>query len=241
MIKRLCLSMIMLFTIVFGASALTLEASSTPKINGPAIIQKEQMQVLTLSDILALYSSDLGSVSIQEDLYTGNGAVIGIYEIELIASNGEEQTTKTIEVQVLSSIGYKVRAVTDRVNIHIAKSNKLSITDIATIHSRTGVTTLNHTSQLEILSDAYSGNETEAGVYLVEYRLMDATGLDKVISCTITVHESERIQNPIQVIPVKPKSQWFKKLLNTITSIAILVAAIVAAYFIIKKVGRKKR
>ena len=51
-------------------------------------------------------------------VFTGNGATLGTYEIELIASDGTQQALKTIEVQVLSSIGYKVRTVTDKVNIH---------------------------------------------------------------------------------------------------------------------------
>ena len=242
MVKRLIVSISLLLLIVVGlAVPFPLQASATNKIKGPELIQKSQMQVLTLSDILALYSSELGGVSIQEDGYTGNGAVIGTYEIELIASNGEEQALKVIEVQVLSAIGYQVRAVTDRVNIHIAKGNELSILDIANVHARTGVTTINQTSQIEILSNAYADNEDVAGVYLVEYRLMDATGFDKIISCNITVHESERIQNPIQVIPIQPKSDWFKKLTNSIISIVTLAAAIVLALFVVKKFRRKKR
>lgn len=238
MIKRLCLSLSMLL-LVFGAAA-TLQASGTPKINGPNLIQKEQFQVLTLSDILALYSSNIGGVSIQDDGYTGNGASIGIYEIELIASDGTNQVIKTIEIEVLSVIGYKVRAVTDQVNIHISKANKLSPIDIVNVHNKTRVLTLNSTSQIEVLSDDYTDNNNTAGTYLFEYRIMDASGLDKTVSSYITVYDSERLENPITVIPPREPSQWFKKLMNTITSIFILAAAIVLGLFGYRLFRRKK-
>lgn len=238
MLKKTSLFISMLL-VVLGASV-KLKASGTPKINGPNIIQKERLQVLTLSDILALYSSNLGGVSIQEDNYTGNGAVVGIYEIELIASNGQEQVTKVIEIQVLNAIGYKVRAVTDKVNIHISKINKLNPLDIVNIHAKTGNFSLNSTSQIEILSDSYSSSHDQAGSYIFEYRLMDASGLDKTVSCTITVYDSERLENPITVITPREPSQWFKKLMNTITSIFILAAAIVLGLFGYRLFRRKK-
>lgn len=238
MIKRLCLSLSMLL-LVFGAAA-TLQASGTPKINGPNLIQKEQFQVLTLSDILALYSSNIGGVSIQDDGYTGNGASIGIYEIELIASDGTNQVIKTIEIEVLSVIGYKVRAVTDQVNIHISKANKLSPIDIVNVHNKTRVLTLNSTSQIEVLSDDYTENYNTAGTYLFEYRIMDASGLDKTVSSYITVYDSERLENPITVIPPREKSDLFKRIGNTITSILILATAIVAGLFAYRILRRKK-
>ena len=240
MLRRLSLSLFMLLT-VFAASVtgLKLNAANTNKIKGPSFIQKERLQVLTLSDILALYSSELGGVSIQSDYYTGNGAIVGIYEIELIASNGLEQATKLIEIEVLNVIGFKVRAVTDQVNIHISKANKLNPLDIISIHSKTGVVSLNQTSQMEILSDSYSANYNEAGTYIFEYRLMDASGIDKTVSCSITVYDSERLQNPITVIPPRERSPFFKKLGSTITSILVLAAAIFIGLFTFRLVRRK--
>lgn len=238
MIKKVLTSIIMLFILVGAAS--NVAASSTPKIIGPDLIQKQQNQVLTISDILVLYSSNVGEVFIQEDDFTGNGAVIGIYEIELIASNGSEQALKTIEIQVLSLIGYKVRAVTDQVNIHISKANKLSPIDIVNVHNKTRVLTLNSTSQIEVLSDDYTDNNNTAGTYLFEYRIMDASGLDKTVSSYITVYDSERLENPITVIPPREKSDLFKKIGNTITSILILATAIVAGLFAYRILRRKK-
>ena len=213
--------------------------ANTDVIIGPDLVQKEKYQVLTLSDILALYSSNLGSVSIQNDNFTGNGAVIGVYEIELIASDGTNQVVKTIEVQVLDRIGSSVRAVTDQVNIHIAKSNLLTAVNIINVHAATGVVTTNTTSQYEVITDNYTENSEIAGTYLFEYRLMDATGLDKTVSCTITVHDSERLENPSTVIPEKEPSQFWSKLKNTVTSIVVLGAAIFLGLYMFKFLRRK--
>ncbi len=239
MIKRLSLALIMLL-LVFGA-AVNLQASSTPKINGPDLIQKEQYQVLTLSDILALYSSDLGGVSIQSDGFTGNGATLGTYEIELIASDGTQQALKTIEVQVLSSIGYKVRAVTDKVNIHISKTYELHPIDIVQVHSKTGLFTLNSTSQYQILANEYSANHDSPGNYLFEYMIMDASGLNKHISCHITVYESERLESPIIVIPAKPGVfDHIAKLLNTAITLGVVGILVFLGFKLFRK-GRKTK
>ena len=73
-----------LLTAFIFAFSINLAAESNPKITGPDLIQKEKYQVLTLSDILALYSSNVGGVSILSDDFTGNGATIGTYQIELV-------------------------------------------------------------------------------------------------------------------------------------------------------------
>lgn len=215
--------------------------ANTDVIIGPDLIQKEKYQVLTLSDILALYSSNVGGVSIQSDNFTGNGATIGVYEIELIASDGTNQAFKTIEIEVLDVIGHSVRAVTDQVNIHIAKNHELTAIKIINVHEKTGVVTTNTTSQYEVLTDNYTENKEIAGTYLFEYRLMDATGLDKNVSCNITVHASERLENPISVNPPKEPSQFLKKLTNTITSVIVLAAGIALGLFVVKFLRRQNK
>lgn len=238
MIKRILLTITILIGSL-GVNASFLEAS-TPDIVGPSIIQKEKYQVLTLADILGLYSSDVGFVLIEEDNYTGNGATIGIYELKLKASNLETEVKRTIEIQVVETLGFKVRAVTDYVNIHIAKSNKLTAIEIAKIHSNTGVFNINHTSQYQILTDNYSESYNVAGKYLFEYRVMDATGFDRVISSYITVYDSERIENN-PIIIIQPRKSIFDNLIKVVNSILIVVAALGIGYIALKliKKGRK--
>ncbi len=238
MIKKVLTSIIMLFIIV--GAALNVAASSAPKISGPDLIQKQRNQVLTISDILALYTSNVGGVSIQEDNFTGNGARLGIYEIELIASNGQEQVLKTIEIEVIQFIGYSVRAVTDKKNIHISKDNKLIPVEIIQIHSRTGLFNVNSSTQFEILTDEYSTQFDTPGTYLFEYRIMDATGLDKSVSAQIAVHESDRLQGPVFTVPQSPGVfDQLLKVLNTIITV-VIVAVIGFFGFKLYKIGRKK-
>ena len=240
MIKNKLLIIISILFIALFAATINLVAV-TPDITGPDTVQKEKNQVLTLADILALYNSDLGGVSILSDDFTGNGATVGTYQIELVASDGTNQAVKTIEIEVLDKIGHSVRAVTDFINIHIAKNHELTALNIINVHERTGVVTTNATSQFEILTDNYSENKAVAGTYLFEYRLMDATGLDKTVSCNITVHASERLENPIVVNPPKEPSQFFKKLTNALSTIVILGAGIALGLFIIKFLRRQKK
>lgn len=239
MIKRaLTTLLIMLFISITAAS--NVAASSAPKISGPELIQKEQFKVLTIADIIALYSSNIGAVTVQEDSFTGKGSTLGVHEIDLIASNGEEQVLRTIQVEVLPTIGHNVRAVTDRINIHVSKADILLPVNIIQIHSRTGVFNLHSSSQFELLTDNYTENAETPGSYLLEYRIMDATGMDKTVSCRITVHASERITGPVFIFEREPG--FFDKLggyLNTIVVIgAVMLFGFIGYRLFIK--GRKK-
>lgn len=240
MIKRILLTITILIGSL-GVKASILEASASSEIVGPELIQKEKFQVLTLSDILALYSSEVGFVLIEEDNYTGNGATVGFYEIKLKASNQEQEVKRTINVQVVEVLSSKIRAVTDFVNIHISKTNKLSVTEIAKIHSNTGLFNINQTSQYQILTDNYTANATVAGKYLFEYRVMDATGFDRVISSYITVYDTERIENPIIIQPERPNI-W-ANLLKLLNAALVVVVVLSVGYLMLKvvKKGRKER
>lgn len=230
--------LLIIFLSITGASEI--EASDTASIFGPDLIQKEQHSVLTLSDILNLYSSNVGGVSAITDNYTGNGSVLGIYSLELYATSGINSATKEIQVEVLSTIGYKVRAVTDRANIHITKTTKLNPTDIVNIHNATGLFNLTSTSQMSILTDEYSDNFEELGKYLFEYRVMDASGFDKTITSYITVYDSDRLENPIIIVPEEKNTIFsiLKKIFNYVVTILAVLALGYLAVKIFKK-GRK--
>jgi len=239
--KKFWTIFILILMFFFAGASTSAEASDSPVIIGPNLIQKEQYQVLTLSDILNLYTSEIGGVSITRDTYTGNGAILGTYEIDLMAADGVEIAEKTIEIEVLRIIGYSVRAVTDKKNIHISKAVRLMAIDVAQIHSATGVFELNNTSQMSVLTDNYSAKFDTPGNYLFEYRVMDATGLDMTISATITVYESDRIDAPIFIAPEKPSIfSNISKITNMIITV-VLLGVVGFGIFKLFKVGRKAK
>ncbi len=232
--KKIFLILVITFSFFGGAR---LSASTGPEIVGPNLIQKEQYQILTLSDILSFYSSSSGGISITNDEYTGKGAVLGTHMIELGISGTE--TRKQVNIQVIDQIGYGVRAVTNLKDIHVAKNVKLNPQDFVQIHARTGLFNLNHTSQMSILSNQYTGNETTPGVYLIEYRIMDASGLDQVISFNTTVYDSERLETPIIVIPKEPGVfDNLSKGIETLVGIALFGSIVFGVIWIYRKVKR---
>lgn len=232
--KIACVLNLIMLSLLIGVSSI--DASETGYINGPDTIQKEQYSVLTLSDILNLYTSNVGGVSIQRDGYTGNGSILGTYEIDLYSNSGSNIVEKTIKVEVIKSIGYSVRAVTNRRDIHINKSVKLLPFEIAYVHSKVGLIDLNSTSQMSILSDTYTENSSSPGTYLFEYRIMDATGLDMVVSSTITVYESDRIESPIILVPKEPT---FLDNLMKVLNWVLMVLGLVVIGFIVFKTWKK--
>lgn len=233
--KKFLILFLSLFSL--GGTGITASAESGIEIKGPNLIQKEQYQILTLSDILAFYTSD-SQIMIKEDNYSGNGAILGSHSIILKAYNDTESTEKEITIEVIQSIGYAVRAVTDKKDLHIAKTNTLKQADIVQVHARTGVFQLNQTSQASILTDNYSANASTPGVYLFEYRLMDASGLDIVVSCNITVYDSERIETPIIKIPKETSGFDLAKqvLVNAVSVVIILFLG----YFVFKAVTKAR-
>ncbi len=236
--KKALLIIIVISSFLFGVAGVK---ASTPQsgIKGPALIQKEQYQILTLSDILSFYTSDQGGISITEDNYSGNGAVIGQHTIELGIANTEIR--REITVEVIAQIGYNVRAVTNQKDIHIAKNDILKPADMVQIHHRTGLFVLNHTSQMSILSDAYTLKANVPGVYLYEYRIMDASGLDKVVSFTITVYDSERLETPIILIPKKSGfGDQLTNLFEKVGTVLFLAVVVFVVFTIYKKANRRK-
>ena len=228
--KIACVLNLIILSLLIGV--LSINATESGYINGPDTIQKEQYSVLTLSDILNLYSSNLGGVSIIRDDYTGNGSMLGTYEIDLYSNSGSNIVEKTIKVEVIKSIGYSVRAVTNRRDIHINKSVKLLPFEIAYVHSKVGLIDLNSTSQMSILSDTYTENSSSPGTYLFEYRIMDATGLDMVVSSTITVYESDRIESPIILVP--KESSFLDNVMKVLNWVLMALGLVVIGFIVFK-------
>lgn len=226
----------LLFTLVVLAPVQAGASSTDVRIDGPSSITKEQYSILSMSEILNLYSSPLGNVTIISDNFTGNGAVLGTYSLELYASRFSESVTKEVEINVIKSIGYGVKAVTDGRHLHISTAIQLTPQNILKIHNNVGLLSLNETTQVGIINDTYSKNYKQPGKYLYEYRVMDATGLDMTVAFYISVYENNIIENPIVIETEKPQNNLDKLKEALLTGVVILVL-----FFVGRAIYKKSR
>lgn len=199
------------------ASSLNLNASSTGDIVGPNVIHKQSNHILTVNDILSMYSSTLGQVFAVEDAYTGNGNILGIHPILLKASDGTLEALKPIEVYVVPTLG-NVQAVTDYKNIHLRIDQALTPQEIVMVLEKTGYLEITATTQMMLLTDTYSANATEEGQYLFEFRLINSAGLDQVYSSQIFVSQSNNLFIPDIIFEAPPSMfavawQWIQFLI----------------------------
>lgn len=168
-------------------SSIQVNASSTDII-GPSIIHKEQNKILTIADILNLYSSSIGVIQVADDQYTGYGNVLGSHLIQLFSTDGTSYATKEIEVIVVPTLG-DVLAVTDYKNIYVRTNQILSPSQIVQVLENTGHLEITATTQMMMLSNTYSDNAETPGIYLFEFRLVNSAGVNLIYSSVITVSE----------------------------------------------------
>lgn len=220
-------------------SSITMNASSTDSIIGPDVIHKQSNHILTLNDILSMYSSSLGQVYVVFDGYTGNGNILGVHPLELKASNGTEEATKEVQIMVIATLG-NVQAVSDYKNIHVRSNQILTPQDIVLTLENTGYIEITATTQMMLLTDTYSENQTVQGQYLFEFRLMNSAGLDQVYSSYIYVSGDDNLFVPDIIFEAPPS--WFETAWNKIEIFVYLILAGIAAFQYAKyKKKRKKR
>jgi hypothetical protein len=145
--------------------------ASTPDIAGPSIIHKQANHILTISNILRLYSSPHGNVAVQSDEFTGYGNVLGEHQIVLKVTDGDDTYLKDISVFVIAELG-NVKAVTDRKDLHIRTNQQLTPHEIVEILQKTGYVEITATTQMMIINDTYTDNKDTEGQYIFEFRLM---------------------------------------------------------------------
>lgn len=168
---------LLILTLTFSFFAIPLKKVSANNIEivGPDTIYKQASSIVLMSDILDMYSSESGTVNLVSDDYTGYGDVPGIYEFKLQV--GSKIVTKNIEVKNL--INDKILAVSKTANeyaIHVNKNFQLTNAEIPKILERIGVFTLISSDQVLKLSDTYSENYNSPGVYVFEFRVVNASG-----------------------------------------------------------------
>lgn len=188
------IALLLLFTI--ANLKLNLKASSAV-IYGPSVIHKQVDSILTMSDILALYQSELGPVTVSIDEYTGNGNVISSYALQLFATDGTSIATKNVVIYVINNLG-KVKAVTDYKNIHmtLTQAQEMTLAEIPRIVSRTGYFTLITGAQMAIISDTFTAGKSTPGMYQFEFRIVDQTGYDETFLSNVYVYDSSSMIDP---------------------------------------------
>jgi len=237
--KKIAVLVMLIFSMV--ASSLTLNASSTGAIVGPDVIHKQSNQILTINDIISMYSSSLGQVYVQVDGYTGNGNILGAHPLVLKAQNQTSEATKEVYVMVVPTLG-NVLAVSDYKNIHLRSNQVLTPQEIVLVLEKTGHIEITATTQMMILSNTYSENASQQGQYLFEFRLMNSAGVDQIYSSYIFVSGNENVFVP-DIIFTPPRTA-----LDTAITIfwfmlyaAVLVVIIrIVIKFKKRKEGRRK-
>lgn len=234
--KKITVLVMLMFSML--ASSISINATGTDTIIGPSVIHKEQHKILTISDILGLYSSSLGFIQITDDQYTGYGNVLGSHNIELFATNGTLQASKSISVVVVPSLG-NVLAVTDYKNIFLRTNQTLTPSQIVSVLEKTGYIQITATTQMMMLVNTYTDNATTPGIYYFEFRLVNAAGINNVYSSVITVSEDMDPFIPDIVFEAPPS--FFSKLWRFIEPFVYLgVALFLVSLYVKHKKKRKK-
>lgn len=201
--KKITVLILMIISIL-SLGRLPTRASTV--IIGPSVIHKAKNTVLPITDILDMYTSSLGDVSISIDGYTGNGNLVGEYLIEVYATDGTNIHSKEVTIVVLSSLPSKVRAIGNYSDIYTNTSKALTLKDdIIPALEATGFITTSQTTVGYILINEYSSSYETPGDYLMQFRLLDASGYDETFEIVIHVKDSGTIPEP-DIVYTPPKS-----------------------------------
>lgn len=239
--KKITVLILMLLSVVCLG---TISARASTVIEGPAVIYKAKNTVLPISEILDFYSSDVGTVAVSIDNYTGNGNVIGTYLVEIYATDGVTIRSKDVSIIVVNSLPGKVKAIGDQNTIYTNTSKALSLRyDILPALQTTGLLAVTNTTAAYILNDQYTDNYQTPGEYFYEFRLVDASGFENTYQINMIVKNSQALPDPDFVYtPPKPwTSHVFEWAINILTWAAILVIFVLLLKFLfrIKKVVTK--
>lgn len=229
--------LVVLVLISMFAFTKTTYASSTDII-GPDIIHKQANSILTVADILSLYSSTHGVVGIAEDNYTGYGNVLGDHTMQLYVSDGTIVFTKNITIAVVQTLG-NVKAVADYKNIHLKSDQLLTVSDIVYVLERTGYVQITATTQMLIISDTYSANKSTPGTYTFEFRLVNSAGLDQIYTSMIYVSDGADLFVPDVIFEAKP-TVW-TQIWSVATSVFYLAVFVGIGYVIYKVVSKPRK
>jgi len=231
------IAVLVLLALIILTSSMTTYAIGTD-IVGPDVITKEANNILTITDILSLYQSDVGSIILSEDNYTGYGNILGVHTISLYASNGTIAATKNVEIYVVADLG-NVQCVTDYKDIHVKIDQILTPSEIVYTLENSGYIEITTTTQMLILSNTYTENAETPGVYLFEFRLVNSAGLDQTYSSQIFVSDSNDLFVPDVVFV--PEASAADQIFNFIINIIIFLIVAYVSYLAYQAYKKHKK
>lgn len=209
------------------------------EIIGADVIHKQSNQILTITDIKAMYNSELGEVVVENDNYTGFGNVPGIKTVDMVVESLDLTVyRKTVSIYVIEQLG-NVKAVTDYKDLHLRTDQVLTPTQIVYVLENTGYVEITATTQMSILNDTYTENAEVPGTYVFEFQLINSAGLDEVYSSKIYVGDGSSLFVPDVVFEAPITSA--DKIIEIIKDIFYFAIFLLICYVVIKFVPKIRK
>jgi len=96
--RKIFTLLILLLTIISTSG--TALAVDLGDIVGPDVVYKENNEIVGITDIISLYSSEGGIIYADEDEYTNYGHILGDHRVLLKTTDGITEKSKEITVKV---------------------------------------------------------------------------------------------------------------------------------------------
>lgn len=195
-----------------------------PIFSGPTVITKPSNSILAVSEIQAqltahdaIEGSKTGQITVLSDSYTGNGNVVGSYDVVFQVQDSKgNKSTHTVTVNVVDNIA-PIIYIKDGVSIILKADEVLTREQIISILQVTGqVQNVTASTQFSFLIDEYQGNEETPGVYMMSVRATSASGNQSVHNMMINVLEADT-DDDVTVEPVTLK--WYEHIWNFIVGV----------------------
>ncbi|BCR35561.1 DUF5011/hyalin repeat domain-containing protein [Mariniplasma anaerobium] len=178
-----------------------------PSFSGPTTISKPTTEAMTITEIKGQLSANdaingnlTSSIQIVSDEYTGNGNVVGNYDIQFSVTDSSGNIEyHTFSVEVFDNLP-PVFYVRDGYFVTVEQSVTLSQQDFIDILEITGQITVSGTGDIEFYSllNEYEGNETTPGIYALSFRAVSQSGDEAIYNMAVEVMEDS--EDPIDVI-----------------------------------------
>lgn len=189
-----------------------------PVITGPTNIVKNNNEVLTISDILSLFTvSDnvdgdiTNSLVVAVDGYTGNGHKVGEYKIVLsVTDNSGNVTTHELTIKVLDKIPPVFYI--DNFLINVQSGVVLTRQQIIDLLIATGQLDVNGITYVNFILNEYESNENLPGTYNIRLLSVSTDGSEKAFDLQVKVLD---VENDLDPIIVETKN-FFEKVWNHI-------------------------
>lgn len=238
-----------------GLATLTIDVIDDvkPSFSGPSTLTKSNSETLTLSEITSqLAANDVvdgnltSSIQVVSDGYTGNANLVGSYDIEYKVTDSSGNTAyHTVTIQVSDDIP-PVFYVRDGYFISVSSVVTLSTQDIIDILTATGQISVDGSGGIEfmMLTNEYTGNETEPGIYAMSMRAVKLNGEESVHNVAIEVVEDAEDDVIVTEEPTDLEVFWEEHQDTIIlvgASVGIVLLVSIASVIVFKASKKKTR